>query len=243
MQKKVRQNGPGWDQLLKHIKEERPLTTFEVSKICGVVNSTVSNWIDEGKLDAYRTPGGHRRIKKQNLLIFLKLYDIPVPDELMNDMEMPPEVEQKSGENGRHKRIMIVEDDRDSSELIFEILRQDHPEYEIVQAFDGFEAGKQIVKFAPDLVILDLLLPGVDGFKVLQNIRQDKNCVKTKILAITAYDTTENRERILQAGGVDGFLNKPMDLKLLREYIESIFSLGNQPNSNERDVRNAKKSE
>ena len=66
-----KRDGSSLNQLLKHIKENRPLTTFEVSRICGVVHSTISNWIDAGKLNAYKTPGGHRPIKKDDLLTLL----------------------------------------------------------------------------------------------------------------------------------------------------------------------------
>lgn len=73
----------GWEHLLGHIlHEEKPFTTFEVSKMCGVGHTTVSYWVDEGKLPAYRTPGGHRRITREDLLGFLKQYRIPVPRRL-----------------------------------------------------------------------------------------------------------------------------------------------------------------
>ena len=69
----------GWLQILKHIREDRPLTTFEASRICGVSHGAISKWIDQGKLNAYKTPGGHRRIRMMDFLIFLKVYDIPLP--------------------------------------------------------------------------------------------------------------------------------------------------------------------
>ena len=68
-------------RLSDHIRLKKPLTTFEVSKICGVVHSTVSKWSNEGKLTAFKTPGGHRRIRLIDLLIFLKIYNILVPPE------------------------------------------------------------------------------------------------------------------------------------------------------------------
>ncbi len=73
--------------LERHIKENRPLTTFEVSRICGVVHTTVSNWIEAGRLHAYRTPGGHRRIPIRDLVIFLKLFDMPIPKQLLDWLE------------------------------------------------------------------------------------------------------------------------------------------------------------
>src|SRR4051812_18411103 len=72
-----------WGQIVEHIRKERPLTTFEGSRICGVVHSTISKWVDEGKLNAFKTPGGHRRIRNQDLMIFLKLYDMSVPPQIL----------------------------------------------------------------------------------------------------------------------------------------------------------------
>ncbi len=69
-------------RLPDHLRDKRPLTTFEVSRICGVVHSTVSKWVDEGKLTAFKTPGKHRRIRLVDLLIFIKIYNILVPKEL-----------------------------------------------------------------------------------------------------------------------------------------------------------------
>src|SRR3989338_3939410 len=100
MDKKPRINGNGWEQLLKRLGEDKPLTTFEVSKICGVVHSTVSNWIDEGKLNAYRTPGGHRRIRKNDLLLFLKLYEISLPEALHSSLS---QTEEKSSPESKNR--------------------------------------------------------------------------------------------------------------------------------------------
>lgn len=244
-------NGNSWEQILKHLKEDRPLTTFEVSKICGVVHSTVSNWVEAGKLPAYKTPGGHRRIRKNDLLLFLKLYQIPVPHELAPErilthvsensnksffplplekgeqsLSIPPlEKGERGGLKNGKKKILIVEDDQEFAEILLETLKASYPNFEIHLAIDGFEAGKEIAQFLPDLIILDLILPGMDGFKVLRNLRQDARFSTTKILAISGFDTQENRERILQAGGVDGFIPKPLDLHNLRKQIEKLLAI------------------
>ena len=69
-------------RLTDHIRAKKPLTTFEVSRICGVVNGTASKWIDGGKLTAYRTPGRHRRVRLSDLTVFLKIYNIPMTGEV-----------------------------------------------------------------------------------------------------------------------------------------------------------------
>lgn len=220
----MKRNGQGWAQILKHLRESRPLTTFEVSKICGTVHSTVSNWVDEGKLLAYKTPGGHRRVKKEDLILFLKLYNIPIPNELLIDGSFLNA--QNSDDNDsdlKQNKILIVEDDHVVLNILFETLKTNFPEFEIRQATDGFEAGKQLAIFQPHLIILDLILPGMDGFRVLDNIRQDKNYSHIKVITISGYDTPENRERILECGGSDGFLSKPIDLNKLKTLVERML--------------------
>jgi excisionase family DNA binding protein len=202
-------------QLIKHIRENRPLTTFEVSRVCGVVHSTVSNWIDEGKLTAYRTPGGHRRVRKSDLLLFLKFYEIPVPKEIMDQLESG--ITGLAGAQSDPKqgafKILVVEDDAALSEILVETLKKNFPEAQTAQAFDGFEAGKKLVSFAPDLVILDLILPGMDGFKIIENIRSDSDNRRTRILAITGHDSADNRQKVLQAGNADALIIKPIQLE------------------------------
>lgn len=189
------------------IKMDRPLTTFEVSRACGVVHSTVSKWIDEGKLIAYRTPGGHRRIRPPDLITFLKNYDMPVPEELVQFLS-----DQNGEKETKKKKILIVEDDQTLQQSIVERLKQLDPEIELHTAGDGYEAGKQIASLFPDLILLDLILPGVDGFKILREIRKDDQYTDTKIVVVSGYDSIQNRMKVVSAGDVDGFFTKPLDL-------------------------------
>lgn len=218
-----------WDNILKHIQEDKPLTTFEISQICGVVHSTVSNWIDGGKLTAFKTVGGHRRVKKEALLLFLKLHEIPVSEEILSALKgevLEPESAEVTDAPGSPiptKKVVIIEDDEDISEILFHLIQASFPNVQIFRAMDGFEAGKLMATEMPDLVILDLILPGVDGFRILQSIRQDKNLSHTRIIATTGYDEAENRERILLAGGVDGFLVKPIDLETFKSKVRTLL--------------------
>ena len=73
--------------ILGHLRDRRPLTTFEASRICGVTHGTISKWTNEGKLTAFKTPGGHRRIRLADLLIFIKIYNILAPPEIEKVIE------------------------------------------------------------------------------------------------------------------------------------------------------------
>jgi CheY-like chemotaxis protein len=110
-------------------------------------------------------------------------------------------------------KILVVEDDAALSEILVETLKKNFPEAQTAQAFDGFEAGKKLVSFAPDLVILDLILPGMDGFNIIENIRSDSDNRRTRILAITGHDSADNRQKVLQAGNADALIIKPIQLE------------------------------
>jgi len=187
--------------------EKKIFTTYEVSRYCSVDLSTVINWIDQGRLLAYKTPGGHRRVRREDLVHFLKEYRMPVPGDLVK--------RQKS-------RILIVDDERAVVDLVVRAIGKLKKKCEVDTAFDGFEAGRKLITFEPDLVILDLMLPGIDGFKVCKNIKMDKRTKHIKVLAITGFDTPENRKKILSVGAND-YLPKPLEVNDLLARIEKLL--------------------
>lgn len=185
-----------------------PLTTYEVSRYLHVDLTTVINWCDQGKLLAYKTPGGHRRVQPESFLQFLKEFSMPVPPDFIERMK------------GTLK-ILVVDDEEEIRGIVQRAIKKRLPQVDVYEAADGFEAGKMVLDVLPNLVVLDLKLPGVDGFKVCSNIRKDERFKETKILAITGQDTPENKRRILQAGGND-YLGKPFEIK---EFLEKVCDL------------------
>ena len=94
--------------------------------------------------------------------------------------------------------------------------------YELEAAYDGFEAGRKLALFNPDLVILDIRLPGMDGFKVCSSIRASYDKDRVKILAVTAYDTPITKDRIL-ACGANEYLIKPFPGEIFREKVKELL--------------------
>ena len=131
--------------------EDKIYTTFNISKIIKVSLPTVTNWINDKKLKAFITPGGHRRVKSSELLIFLKQYNLPIPPEL---------------ESFDKIKILIIDDDQELLNVIVKALKNKSDKYETLTATDGFDAGRALTQFNPDLVVLDIMLPGIDGFKI-----------------------------------------------------------------------------
>jgi excisionase family DNA binding protein len=185
---------------------ERNYTTIDIAKLLDVTQKTVARWIDAGKLDAFVTPGGHRRVYASVLAEFLKKYK----------MHLPPELEALD-----KTRVLVVDDNANIVKTIVRFLNKEADKYDIYTAADGFQAGQAISDHNPQLVILDIKLPGIDGFKVCESIR--KRNKDTKILAITGYDTPDNKKKII-ACGANAYLPKPFDMKNLDKAIKRLLS-------------------
>src|SRR5262245_32651922 len=155
-------------------------TTHEVSRLLHVNPRSVINWIEQSLLQSYRTPGGHRRIRHEDLLAFLKKHHIPTPSSLVS---------------GQFK-ILIVDDDQEITDLIQAYLQRQGG-FEIISAADGITALIEVGRAKPDLLILDILIPGVDGIEVCRRIKAD-SMNRAGIIAVSG--TSEHEAAALQAG-------------------------------------------
>ncbi len=182
---------------------EKLIKTQEVAKICRVAQGTVIRWIHAGRLPASTTAGGHNRVRLTDLVQFLRNLNLPIPSELSADDK---------------KRILIVDDEAEIRAMIRWMLGQDFKDVLIEEAGEGFVAGWKTHSFRPDLVVLDLMLPGLDGYHVCEFIRQFPELRETKIIAISALNDPEVEKKFL-ALGADEFMVKPFDLEVLKKKI------------------------
>jgi excisionase family DNA binding protein len=183
-------------------------TTFETAKLCHVSPLSIINWVNAGRLPAFRTPGGHRRIRRDDLIRFMKDNGIPLPDELQEG-------------SGKH-RVLVVDDDASIRELLGEHLKFRTPSYEVAAASDGFEAGRLVATFRPDVVLLDLRMPGLDGFQICRTIKAAPESSGTTVLAMTGFYSPEIEARILECGALRCFA-KPVDPETLASCIDGVF--------------------
>ncbi|MCK5580169.1 MAG: response regulator [Candidatus Omnitrophica bacterium] len=190
--------------------EKKALTTYEIARYCDVNPRTVTQWISDGKIRAYRTPGNHSRVKRQDFLEFLKEYNIPIPKEfVLKDIQ------------NEKKRILIVDDDENMA-LSIERTLKIGKEYQLETAFDGFDAGRKVAEFKPDLVILDIKMPGMDGYEVTQRIKKMPQLFNTKIIAISAFFDQDGKNKILSLGA-NVCLDKPFNKEELLRKIKEIL--------------------
>lgn len=199
--------------MAKNDKKVRIFSALEVANICGVVNQTAINWIKNGYLKAFTTPGGQYRVYAEDLVEFLHSRGMRMPDELQRILESQLNVD----------TILIVDDDKDLNDLVHQYLSRKYPDYEIHQAFDGFEAGRMLAEAKPGVVVLDINLPGVDGHKLARNIKKGSGVTKPIIVAVSGLDDPAVREAILNEGA-DAFIAKPLELDKLYDKIEQLVA-------------------
>jgi len=181
------------------------LSIPQAAKYCSASRGTLWKYVKMGELRASFTPGGHYRILKEDLEAFvLKKGMYPL-----------------SNYQPVNKKILIVDDDPQIQDLLSKMLKAQ--KYETEVALSGFGVGAKVVKFKPRLIILDLFMHGMDSIEVCRQIKEDPETSHIKILTITAYDTKENRDRIMQAGA-DGYLAKPVVMETLLQYVENLLN-------------------
>jgi len=183
-------------------------TTFETAKLCHVSPLSIINWVNAGRLPAFRTPGGHRRIRREDLVRFMRENGIPIPEDLREGSGRP--------------KVLVVDDEASIREVIAEHLATRPNRYEVLTAADGFEAGRLVATFRPEVVLLDLRMPGLDGFQICRTIKADPESSSTIVIAITGFYSPETETRILECGAIRCFA-KPVEPSTLSAFIDSVF--------------------
>ena len=187
-------------------------TVNQVSELLQVSPQTIVNWIEAGKLEAYKTPGGHRRIKKSDLEDFVKKHNMPVFGLSSNLDE----------EGKKMKKILVVDDDRVIVETLTAGLEEDPHEYEVITAADGFEAGIQVNHFKPDLLILDIMMPDIDGYEVCRKLKSSEETKHIRIVVLSGYLDEESYKKMREYGA-DLCFSKPLPLDKLKEEIARLL--------------------
>ena len=177
------------------------ITTSKAAKICGVARTTISKWIDKGALNAFITPGGHRKIIEQDLMDFLEKKSIRTTSKFREK-----------------KRILIVDDNPDDIRLLEAAFLPASDKYEVYAANSGFQAIYKIGEIKPHIVILDIVMPDMNGFKVCERIKNNPETKDIKVIVVTAYPDKMKAKEVYQCDA-DAFFRKPIDLKKLVKTI------------------------
>jgi two-component system, OmpR family, response regulator len=182
-------------------------TTGEAAEICKVSQQTIIRCFDSGRLDGFRVPGSKfRRIPRQSLVKFMKDNRIPLG----------------AIESGRRK-VLIVDDDTEIVELIVNILEKDG-RFETKTASSGYEAGMVTQQFRPEVILLDYMLPDVNGNIVCQTIKKNPEFENIKIIIVSGVVKQDEIAQLLKSGAED-FIKKPFDVSELTTKITAVLQM------------------
>ena len=182
-------------------------TTGEAAEICKVSQQTIIRCFDSGRLKGFRVPGSKfRRIPKDELLRFMRENNIPT-DVL----------------EGGKKRILVVDDDDQIVELFVDVLTRDG-RFEVKTASTGYDAGVLTQSFRPDLMILDYMLPDINGNVVCRTVRQNPDLQSTKIIIVSGVVNQEEIDALTRSGS-DGFVKKPFNIEKLIARIAELLEV------------------
>lgn len=187
------------------METKQSFSTSEVAKYCHVTADTIRKWAEAGRIQVFKTPGGHRRIRRDDLLRFLRENNIPIHEELDN-----------SG-----VKVLVVDDEKPVISVVRRFLERSQTPFQIEVAMDGYDAGLMVATFRPDVIFLDLRLPGIDGFEVCRRIKQTPESASIQVIAMTGYYEGEAAQRVLELGAAL-LLQKPFTPDDLRRALARI---------------------
>ena len=182
--------------------KKRSFNSSEAAGYCHVSPDTIRDWANRGMLRSFRTPGGHRRIKREDLVAFLRDQNMPIDPDLVD----------------RKKRILVVDDEDVVANVLASLVNQMDAQLEVAIAQSGFDAGKLLQSFEPDIVLLDLMMPKLDGFEVCRQIKSDPRTKHITVIAMTGFYTDDAVASII-AEGASTCLRKPITFQVLRDVV------------------------
>ena len=176
-------------------------TTGEAAKICKVSQQTIIRCFDSGQLKGFRVPGSRfRRIPRDVLYKFMK--DNGIPTDAL--------------ESGKRKAL-VVDDDENLLDLIVDALEADG-RFEIRTANNGFDAGMMVKEYHPDVLVLDIMLPDINGREVCERVNGDPTLDDVKVICISGMVEADKIDE-LKTAGADDFLQKPFEIDTLVQRV------------------------
>jgi excisionase family DNA binding protein len=187
------------------------LTSSEVGDLLQVNASSVKNWVDEGRLTAFRTPGGHRRIRASDLVCFLETHGMPIP---------------RSLESVSRRRLLVVDDDTAHLRVVARLFRKHEARIQLELASNAIDALVMVGSFRPHLVVLDVFMPEVDGIEVCRRLKAHPETRQVGVVIMSGQLTAEVQNKARHAGA-RSCMRKPLDV----DVILGQLGLSNQPGS------------
>lgn len=186
-------------------------STKEAAAILGVAHRTVQLWVESGVLQAWKTAGGHRRIVKASV-------------ERLEQERRQAHVDSAAAAPARRGRVLVVDDEPAMLRLYeMELAGWELP-LDVVKAHDGFEALLEIGRERPAVLITDLHMPGMDGFRMIQKLRANPDYANISIIVVSGIERSTISSMSLPSDIL--VLPKPVPFDQLRTAVESALQAG-----------------
>jgi excisionase family DNA binding protein len=184
---------------MDNIDPERLLTSSEVGALLQVNPSSVKNWVNDGRIAAFRTPGGHRRIKASDLVAFLDLHKMPIPQRLSA---------------ASRRRLLVVDDDAPYLRALGRQLKRHAGVLDSELVSNGIDALLRVGSFKPHLVLLDIFMPELDGLEVCRRLKANADTANISVI-FASGQVNPTIERNALAAGAACCLRKPVSVDAL----------------------------
>ncbi|MDP3919829.1 MAG: response regulator [Candidatus Omnitrophota bacterium] len=184
-------------------------SSYDLCLIFGEEQSVIHSWILDGSLSAFQITGGHYRIYHEDVIRFMDRQGIGHPGHWRSAQEK--------------YRVLIIDDEEDMLDILGSLLRED-PRFEIRTTHDGRHGGLCIPSWHPDLIVLDMLMPGISGFEMCKQIRLNSKTEDIPVLALTSLSTPEGRDAVT-AAGVSDYLVKNFHSETLMHKVRTLLGL------------------
>ncbi|MFO7973692.1 MAG: response regulator [Candidatus Hydrogenedentota bacterium] len=186
-------------------KMKQSFSTSEVAKYCHVTPDTIRKWAEAGRIHVFKTPGGHRRIRHEDLIQFLHENKIPVHADLRD----------------AGTKILVADEEKSVISVIQRFLERSHNSFQVTVAMDGFDAGQQMALFRPDVLFMDLHMPGFSGASIVTRIKGNPEYANSQVIALVDSEDRQLGEAAVESGAAL-CLRKPFTPDDLRRALAKV---------------------
>jgi excisionase family DNA binding protein len=198
--------------MLKNNQRVRIYSALEVANICGVVNQTAINWIRNGHLKAFVTPGGQYRVYAEDLSDFLTSRGMG------NSIDALRLAAGEGSGGNEQGTALIIDHNHAASDLLKNRLKNEFPKFEVLQAYDGFDAGWRLYQQKPDMVFLNVDLPGINIPNLIKKLKKDPALGYPALVALVNSGSRMPR----RAAWAEAFIPQPSDSAQTGEIVRNL---------------------
>lgn len=172
--------------------DHKDFSTMEVGRLLGMAVRSVQLMVDRGELSAWKTPGGHRRISRESIEAWLA----------QRGGALPAAPAQHAAPAASRRRVLLIEDSVHYQNLVALLIGQQFPELELHMAPDGIVGLAMYGQLQPDLLIVDILLPGIDGATLITSLRSQPQFARSRLVVVTSLDESQREPYAFALAGV-----------------------------------------